>query len=208
MLCLNPRVALAVALVRLPCACAPPEQRPARPPTISVAQRPADSVPSSAALALGSPSPPAPDEGPATPSNENAATDPDPAQAVSSADETYTKSEAKRRERQKQRAIALVHQLPEVKAYCREPQGCAIVEDAPARGCVVSDADKRACAWVVAIAHVEPSGPHLSLFARFYVRDTGQLFVEPIQTGEVVGLHEWRCLQKHGYDVEACAKKP
>jgi len=47
----------------------------------------------------------------------------------------------------------------------------------------------------------------LSIFARFYVRDSGQLFVEPIQTGDVVGLREWRCLQKHGYDPDACASQ-
>src|SRR6478752_3016113 len=34
-----------------------------------------------------------------------------------------------------------------------------------------------------------------------------QLFVEPIQTGEVVSVSEWRCLQKHSYETDACAAK-
>jgi hypothetical protein len=49
------------------------------------------------------------------------------------------------------------------------------------------------------------SGPHLNYFARFYVRNNGQLFVEPIQTGEVVGLREWRCLQRYAYESDACS---
>jgi len=79
------------------------------------------------------------------------------------------------------------------------------VESTPSKGRIADDADKRACAWGIAIAHVEPSGPHLSYFARFYVRNNRQLFVEPIQTGEVVGQREWRCLQRHGYELDACS---
>ena len=82
-----------------------------------------------------------------------------------------------------------------------------MVEDEPAKGCAFDDTDRRTCAWVIAIAHVEPAGPHLSIFARFYVRNDGRLFVEPIQTGEIVDLGEWRCLQKKGYDSDLCANK-
>jgi hypothetical protein len=118
--------------------------------------------------------------------------------------QTYTAKEATQRKRDERRAIARVHQLPEVIAYCHEAKGCALVESEPSKGCVPDEAHKRDCAWGIAIAQVASSGPHLSYLARFYVRNNGQLFVEPIQTGEVVGLREWRCLQQHGYEIDSC----
>ena len=128
--------------------------------------------------------------------------------AATPAAESVNPAEVREQERQKAKALALVTQLSEVKAYCKEQEGCTMVESGPGKGCKPSADDKRACAWGIAVGHVEPSGPHLSHFARFYVRENGQLFVEPIQTGGLVSVSQWRCLQKRGYDVDACGIKP
>ena len=212
---ITPAIALsAIQLAVLVCSCAPHENRAAHTPTIVVpngdtvgAQREPDSAPSLAIASAPSTPVPSPAEPPTSPPNEVVSSTPEEPGSDNPEPETYTPREAKQREAQKRRALALVHQLPEVKAYCQEPSGCTLVEDEPTKNCQPSDDDKRTCAWVIAVAHVEPSGPHLSFFARFYVRNSGQLFVEPIQTGEVVTVREWRCLQKHSYDSEACAKK-
>lgn len=118
---------------------------------------------------------------------------------------SYAMPEALARERQKRSAVARVYQVTEVARFCKANTRCThLIEGTPRAGCTPKDEDRRQCAWNVSIRTVEPSGAHMGNFAGFYVRNDGTLFVEPVETGSVVTLKEWRCLQKHSFDAAAC----
>jgi hypothetical protein len=118
------------------------------------------------------------------------------------AEDSPATNEIKRREDD---ALHRVYRLPEVADWCARFVDCAhSFESVPVEGCSPNDVDRRDCAWAIVMSRVEVTGPHLIKFATFYVRDGGEVFVDSIQTGAVVTLEEWRCLQRNEYEVEYC----
>lgn len=52
---------------------------------------------------------------------------------------------------------------------------------------------------------IDTDTPHMTNIVGFYAREDGKLFVEPIETSEVVHLKQWRCLLKHNFEAVLCA---
>lgn len=116
------------------------------------------------------------------------------------------------RERKRRLAISAIYRLPEVRAFCKlnAPRCTTFIESSPAKGCVPEDSDRRQCAWGISIRTLQGLGTdflHATAFATFYVREDGELFVEPVETGEVVRIWEWRCLRGHNFEMESCPGK-
>lgn len=126
--------------------------------------------------------------------------------AAPSANRTGLAEKAPREEEQR-RAIAQVYALPEVKEACRDSACGHLVEASPEEGCTPDESDRRHCAWSISIRRVQGAKtefPHLTPLFGFYVTQEGALYVEPIQTGEVVSLEQWRCLLRHGFGSSRC----
>lgn len=124
-------------------------------------------------------------------------------------EDVFSIDEELHREESLRQGIATIYRLPEVSAYCKAnaPRCVHLVEASPGKGCTADDNDKRQCAWSISIRTlqgIDTDAPHMTNIVGFYAREDGKLFVEPIETGEVVHLEQWRCLLRHDFDAAAC----